>query len=143
MVGTHIPVFGWKSEDNLWELIFSLYFVDSGLGIKPRSSAFVYWAFLPAQTNFTTLCSQSSLQCIPNWPPSHRGLPVSASWELGLKVCATKAWLQGNILKNYLLSNFGLRGDSITVHIRNTKRPIDVYLCEVEQNHQMIRHLME
>lgn len=27
------------------------------------------------------------------------------------------------------------REDSITVHIRSTKGPIDVYLCEVEQNH--------
>lgn len=25
--------------------------------------------------------------------------------------------------------------DSITVHIRSTRGPIDVYLCEVEQNH--------
>jgi transcription factor E2F6 len=25
--------------------------------------------------------------------------------------------------------------DSITVHIRSTKGPIDVYLCEVEENH--------
>ncbi|XP_027629284.1 transcription factor E2F6 isoform X2 [Tupaia chinensis] len=27
------------------------------------------------------------------------------------------------------------REDSITVHIRSTKGPIDVYLCEVEQGH--------
>lgn len=27
------------------------------------------------------------------------------------------------------------REDSITVHIRSTKGPIDVYLCEVEQDH--------
>lgn len=27
------------------------------------------------------------------------------------------------------------REDSLTVHIRSTKGPIDVYLCDVEQDH--------
>ena len=36
-------------------------------------------------------CPGNSL-CRPGWPQTHRDPPASASWVLGLKVCAT-AWL--------------------------------------------------
>jgi hypothetical protein len=36
----------------------------------------------------------------PGWPQTHSNLPASASQVLGLKACATTAWLTGQFLRN-------------------------------------------
>ena len=45
----------------------------------------------------------------PGWPPIHRDPPVSASRVLGLKVCATTAWLHIPSLSWHILRHRNVR----------------------------------
>ncbi|GAB1297317.1 Transcription factor E2F6 [Apodemus speciosus] len=98
--------------------------------------------------------------CSPGCPGTHsvdqaglelRNPPASASQVLGLKgftlayvtyqdIHGIQAFHEQIVIavkapEETRLDVPAPREDSITVHIRSTKGPIDVYLCEVEQNH--------
>uniref|UniRef100_A0A8C0MKQ8 E2F transcription factor 6 n=2 Tax=Caniformia TaxID=379584 RepID=A0A8C0MKQ8_CANLF len=67
-------------------------------------------------------------------------IAVKAPAETRLDVPAPREGLTSLIVEEYspsslLLSPQSTVQDSITVHIRSTRGPIDVYLCEVEQGH--------
>ena len=73
-------------------IIVSLFFLDYIASFRVASHPpLVFW-------DRVSLCNSPSFpgtsSCRPGWPQTHRDLPASASWVLGLKMCATTTQLK-------------------------------------------------
>jgi hypothetical protein len=64
-----------------------------------------------------SLCSPGCSGTWPGWPQTHRDPPAFASWVLGLKVCATIAWLVVHFFWN--ISNYFLKVREFSLTLRS------------------------